>query len=116
MKLRNHGLDAFRKSTALLTCLVLVTSAAPAVLAQTSESAIAGVILDPAGHPASGFKVVLRDVGSNKTFMSEPTDAQGNYSTQVPLGGRYKIDHVIANDGVTTLPVQDLPPVTKSEV
>lgn len=98
--------------TALFTALLLLTGGTPDVLAQTPTAAVAGVILDPAGQPAWGFKVVLRDVASNKTFTSDPTDPQGNYSVQVPVGGRYKIDHVIASDGVTTLPVQDSAPVS----
>jgi hypothetical protein len=107
MKLRKLGLGVLRRSTALFICLALVAGAVPSASAQTSTAALAGVILDPAGLPASGFKVVIRDVASNKTFVSDPSDAQGNYSAQVPLGGRYKIDRVIADDGVTSLPVQD---------
>ena len=39
---------------------------------------LAGVILNPSGQPASGFKVILRDVGSNLQYTSGPTDAAGN--------------------------------------
>jgi hypothetical protein len=106
------GGDVLRKSTAVLTCLALFGAGAPAVFAQATTAAIAGVILDPEGKPASGFKVVLRDVASNQEFTSGLTDAQGNYTAQVPLGGRYKLEGVIADDGVTKLPVQDVPPVS----
>jgi len=61
---------------------------------------------------AAGFKVILRDVASNKEFVSEPTDAEGNYTAQVPVGGRYKLAGVVADDGVTKLAVQDVPPVS----
>jgi hypothetical protein len=101
-----------RRLTALLAAVALLTGGAPNVLAQASKAAVAGVILDPDGKPAWGFKVVLRDVASQKTFTSDPTDPQGNYSVQVPVGGRYMIDHVVASDGVTELPVQESAPVS----
>lgn len=101
-----------RKSLALLACWLLVQGSAPPVAAQASTATIAGVILNPSGQPAFGFKVVLRDVASNAQFTSEPTDAAGNYSVEVPLGGRYKIEGVVADDGVTRLPVVEVPPVS----
>lgn len=101
-----------RKLLALLACLLLVQASASRVLAQASTATVAGVILNPSGQPAFGFKVVLRDIGSNMQFVSEPTDAAGNYSVEVPLGGRYKIEGVVADDGVTRLPVLDVPPVS----
>lgn len=100
------------KLVASLTCLILVSGGATPVLAQTSASTIAGVILDPTGAPSQGFRVVFRDVESNSLYTSGPTDAAGNYAVQVPLGGRYKIENVVASDGVTKLPVQDVPPVS----
>ncbi len=112
MKLRAFRLGGFRKSLAVLTCLALFMGTSANVFAQASTGAIAGVILDPSGKPASGFKVVLHDMANDKDFTSEPTDAQGNYSASVPIGGRYKVQEVIASDGVTKLPVQDIPPVS----
>ena len=111
MTVRTTGFAALRSALAFLLCLVLVAGAGQGVLAQASTAAIAGVILDPSGKPAAGFKVILHDTASNKDFISDPTDAEGNYSAQVPVGGRYKLTGVIANDGVTKLPVQDVPPV-----
>jgi hypothetical protein len=102
----------YRKSLALLACFLLVQGFAPALFAQPSTATIAGVILNPSGKPAFGFRVVLKDVASNTQFTSEPTDAAGNYSVEVPIGGRYKIDGVVADDGVTRLPVQEVPPVS----
>ncbi len=100
-----------RRSLAVVLSFLLIAGGAPAVLAQGETAAIAGVVLDPSGQPASGFKVVVRDVASGQEFTSGPTDAQGNYSTQVPVGGKYKLTGVIASDGVTKLPVQDVPAV-----
>jgi len=100
------------KSLAALTCLAVALGAAPGLFAQASTATIAGVILDPSGRPAEGFKVSLRDVASNTEFTSGATDAAGNYTAEVPVGGRYKIEGVVAADGVTKLPVQDIPPVS----
>jgi hypothetical protein len=111
MTVRATGHEAIRKTMALLTCFVLVAGAAPGLGAQESTAAFVGVILDPTGQPAVGFKVILRDVASNREFMSDPTDEGGNYSARVPVGGRYKLAGVVASDGVTKLPVQDVPPL-----
>jgi hypothetical protein len=112
MTARAFGHEVFRRSLVVITCLVLLSGGAPGLFAQSSTAAITGVILDPEGKPAFGFKVVFRDVGSNTKFTSGPTDAAGNYALQVPLGGRYKIEGVIADDGVTKLPVQEIPPIS----
>ena len=112
MKVRTLAQRVTRKSMALLTGFALVLGCSPGLFAQDSSAAVAGVILDPAGQPASGFKVTLRDVASNTQYTSGPTDAAGNYSVKVPVGGRYKIDNVVAADGVTKLAVQDVPPVS----
>jgi hypothetical protein len=99
---------------AALTCLALAYGGAPRAFAQSSRSTtiIEGVVLDPAGAPAKGFKVVFRDVASNTRFTSTAADATGKYVVEVPLGGRYQIDNVIAADGVTKLPVEDAPMIS----
>jgi len=109
MTRRTSACDAVRKSVVLLTCIVLVAGSAQGVFAQSPPAAIMGVILDPEGKPAAGFKVVLRDVGSSKEFLSGPADPDGNYTVQVPVGGRYKLEAVLAGDGATKLRVQDVP-------
>lgn len=102
-----------RKSLAILACFLVFYGSAPrAQTPASSTGTIAGVILNPSGQPAFGFRVVLVDVASNTKYTSEPTDAAGNYSVGVPIGGRYKIDGVIADDGVTHLPVLEVPPVS----
>jgi len=112
MTARAFGHEAFRRSLVVITCLVLISASAPGRCAQSSAAAITGVILNPEGKPAFGFKVVFRDVGSGTKFTSGPTDASGNYALEVPLGGRYKIEGVVADDGVTKLPVQEIPPIS----
>ena len=115
MTVRTFARESIRKSLALLTCLALALGVAPGVFAQASTATIAGVILDPSGRPAFGFKAVLNDVASNTRYTSEPTDAAGNYTVKVPVGGRYKLEGVVADDGVTKLAVQDVPPVSVLE-
>jgi len=112
MPFRTFARGAIRRSLAFITGLALVCGGASGLVAQESTASIAGVILDPAGQPASGFKVTLRDVASNTQYTSGPTDAAGNYTVNVPVGGRYKIDNVVAADGVTKLAVQDVAPVS----
>lgn len=112
MTVRGFGRETFRRWLVVITCLVLIFGIAPGVSAQSPTAAISGVILDPTGLPAFGFKVLFRDVGSNTRFTSGPTDAAGNYAIQVPLGGRYKLEGVMADDGATKLPVQDIPPIS----
>ena len=104
--------EASRKSLAALTCFALALGGAPGLFAQDSTAAIAGVIVDPAGKPAFGFRVVVVDMATNTKYTSEPTDNAGNYSIKVPLGGRYKLDGVVADDGVTKLAVQDVAPIS----
>jgi hypothetical protein len=101
-----------RKLLAVVSCVLLLQGLAPLTSAQTSTATLAGVILNPSGQPAFGFRVVLRDVASNTQYTSEPTDAKGNYSVEVPLGGRYKVEGVVADDGVTRLPVLEVSPVS----
>ena len=104
-----------RKLLAVLACSLLTYGYAPHLSAQPSKATVAGVILNPSGQPAFGFRVVLRDMVSNTQYTSEPTDAAGNYAVEVPVGGRYKIEGVVADDGVTRLPVLEVPPVSVLE-
>jgi hypothetical protein len=112
MTFKRFGREICRRSLVVITCFVLISGGASGLFAQSSTAAISGIILDPEGHPAFGFKVVFRDVGSGTRYSSGPTDAAGNYAIQVPLGGRYKLEGVVADDGVTKLPVQDIPPIS----
>ena len=104
-----------RKSLAVFSCFLLLGGGAPGLFAQTTTGTIAGVIVDPSGGPAAGFRVLLRDTASDTHFTSAPTDPAGNYTIQVPVGGRYKLEGVMAPDGLTRLPVQDIAPVSVLE-
>jgi hypothetical protein len=112
MMVRVLGLGSIRKSLALAICLALAVGGAPGLFAQDPTATIAGVILDPSGKPAFGFKAVVIDTATNTKYTSAPTDAAGNYSIKVPVGGRYKLVSVVADDGVTQLAVQDVATVS----
>ncbi len=99
--------NALRKSLALVIGLTLAVGGAPGLFAQSSSATIAGVILDPTGKPAFGFKAIAVDTATGIKYTSSPTDAAGNYSMTVPVGGSYKLESVVADDGVTRLAVQD---------
>ncbi len=111
MTLQVFRREAVRKSLAGLACFFLISAGAPGLFAQAPSASFTGVILTPSGLPAAGFRAVFRDVVTNQVYESTPTDAAGTYSVQVPVGGRYKLESVVADDGVTKLPVQDVPPV-----
>lgn len=81
---------------------------APALAADTAT--FAGTVMAPDNSFAEGFTVVFRDVTTGKEFRSGPTSATGEYQVSVPIGGRYKLDSVLASDG-TKLPVQNVPPI-----
>ena len=112
MTVKVFARGSIRRSLALVVCLALAVGGAPGLFAQGSTATIAGVILDPSGKPAFGFKAVVNDVATNTKYVSSPTDAAGNYAIEVPVGGRYKLDSVVADDGVTKLAVQDVAPVS----
>jgi len=93
----------------LVVGVVSVSMGLPAMAEQTAT--FAGGLLDPDGKPAAGFHVVMRDVVSGKMYTSAVSDASGQYTMSVPVGGRYKLEGVLAPDG-TRLPVQDGPPLS----
>ena len=115
MTLRRFAQGSIRKPLALLACFLLLEVGAPRLLAQASNATITGVVLDPAGRPAVGFRVILRETESSTVYTSAPTDAAGNYTLRVPVGSHYTLEGVRADDGVTKLPVQDVGPVSVVE-
>jgi hypothetical protein len=56
--------------------------------------------------------VVFRDVVGNTRYASTATDVNGKYIIELPRGGRYQIDNVIADDAVTRLPVPEAPMIS----
>ena len=64
-----------------------------------AETTIEGRILDAAGDPVSGYRVVARMVEGTEPFISQPSDEEGRYSLAVPTGERYLIVALIAPSG-----------------
>jgi hypothetical protein len=87
----------------------MVASTGMPVLGQETAT-ISGLVVGPNGEVGKGFMVHLKDIGSGNMIAGGPTDASGEYSAQVPVGGRYIIDHVTAPDG-TVLTVQSIAPI-----
>lgn len=99
-----------RSLVAVATVIAMaLTTVAPAFSADMAS--FAGSVLAPDNSFASGFTVVFRDVVTGKEFRSTPTGPSGEYQASVPVGGKYKLDSVVAPDG-TKLPVQNVPPIS----
>jgi hypothetical protein len=92
----------------VLVMFVVATTAMP-VLGQETAT-INGLVVGPSGEVGKGFMVYLKNIGEGNIIAGGPTDASGHYAAQVPVGGRYIIDHVKAPDG-TVLPVQSIAPI-----
>lgn len=92
----------------LVACMAATTTLSP-VQAQSTATFL-GAVIDPDGKPVGdGFTVTFRDVVGQKTYTAK-TSAAGQYSVNVPVGGKYKLESVTAPDG-TLLKVQDVPPL-----
>jgi hypothetical protein len=80
-------------------------------LAKAQEAAtLQGVLFDPSGRPAPGFKIVFKDVVSGIEYTSSPSGVTGEYSIQVPVGARYQPVGALAPDG-TRLPIGSSAPL-----
>jgi len=79
-----------------------------------AETLLEGTILDSAGDPVPGYRVVARAVDGTEPFISQPSDGEGRYSLVVPTGERYLIVALIApSGGRVALP--DSEPLTATE-
>ena len=93
----------------VIFALVVPISIVPAIAQETAT--FSGVVTDTSGKAVgAGYTVKLKDVVSGSDFNGV-TDAAGSYKIQVPVGGRYRLDSVLADDGKTVLPVQKVPPI-----
>jgi hypothetical protein len=94
-----------RTLVAVLSISLLAPSLVLSVAHAQQPATLQGVILDPTGRPAPGFKVVYKDVVSGTEFTSSASNAAGEYTLQVPVGARYQLTNALAPDG-TRLPIQ----------
>lgn len=101
---------ARRALTAVALAMALVFGTSIPLVSAADSATISGIVVDPSGKPAAGFQVVVKDLVSGREFKSSGTTGAGEYRVTVPVGGRYKLEHVVAPDG-TILPVQDVPPI-----
>jgi len=87
----------------VLACVLgpLLAAATPST-AQESFAAIGGKVLDTAGAPLAGYRVVYRDANDLEVFISLPSDADGEYIVSLPEGRRYNAVAVIAPSGRRT--------------
>jgi carboxypeptidase family protein len=96
-------------SAALVIFALVVPISLPAIAQETAM--FSGTVTDTSGKAVgAGYTVKLKDVASGSEFNGV-TDATGSYKVQVPVGGRYRLESVLADDGKTVLPVQKVPPI-----
>ena len=79
-----------------------------------AETTVEGKILDAAGDPVSGYRVVARMVEGTEPFISQPSDEEGRYSVVVPTGKHYLIVALIAPSG-SRIALPDSDPVTATQ-
>jgi hypothetical protein len=102
-------LSRTRCGVAVATTIAMALGiAAPAPAAEMAT--FTGTVLNPENVAATGCTVVFKDIATGQEFKSAPTGPMGEYQVSVPVGGRYKLDSVVAPDG-TKLPVQNVPPM-----
>ena len=82
---------------------LLAYCAPPTIAVETAT--IRGGVLDLDGRPAAGFRVLLTEQVSGRTYTSLPTGADGGYALEVAAEGRFIVAGVVAPDG-THIPVQ----------
>jgi hypothetical protein len=103
-----------RLSRRNLFCAVLVAalctlSVAPALSEEMAT--LFGGIVDPEGQSAVGFRVVVKNVATERLYTSAPSNSKGEYAVTIPVGSQYQIDSVLAPDGAS-LKIQQSAPVT----
>lgn len=95
---------AFQRATLWGLCLV-IAGAGNVLAAQGGTTTVAGKVLDEAGAPVAGCRVVARVAEGTEAFISSRSDAEGRYSVVVPSGRSYVIVALIAPSGTRmTLP------------
>lgn len=88
-----------------LLCGFLAPVLHPA-LAQDKTAGFSGIVLDPEGKPAEGFRLVFQDEAGQE-HVAPPSDDLGRYSVEL-VPGSYKLVAAVAADG-SRLDVPALP-------
>ena len=101
------------RALAWTVVFALLTAALP-VAAEGPESngtgQLTGLVLDPDGKPARGFKLVFVAEGGDLEMISSPSDKSGRFTANLPSGLRYELVAAIAPDG-SRLDVPPLPAI-----
>ena len=106
---KNAGQRSLRSPViALLIASLTLAPFGSAVLAQEEQATLVGTFVDEGLQPAAGIQAVLLDVSTNTRYTSEPSDASGTWSIDVPPGGRFQIVGMI-KDGGPEQPVLNSP-------
>jgi hypothetical protein len=106
-----------KQPVALALALGLFLSSGSFPLLAQEEGAtgtLTGMVLDPSGEPAEGFRLVFQSEDAAVEFISGPSDATGKYSLPLPAGSNYLLVAAVAPDGAR-LDVPQLPPISVEE-
>jgi hypothetical protein len=86
-----------RLQNALLALTVLLVGFG--VASAQEETRVEGVIVDAAGEPVPECRVIARTVEGTTVFVSPPSDRDGQYSLDVPVGAEYVFIALISPTG-----------------
>lgn len=90
----------FRLRPLAVCLLLLATISVPPLLAQGATMIpVAGRVTDAAQLPVPGFRVVLRAAGTNEIYLSAPTDEEGSFRVDIPMGVNCTPVAVISPEG-----------------
>lgn len=107
-KIRRHPRSA-PLSVFILVSIVLAAGI-PVSAEGGPQGSLSGLVLDPTGEPAEGFRLVFRSDPGQVEYTSPPSDPMGKYAISLPAGGSYVLIAALAPDG-TRLEVPQLPPI-----
>jgi hypothetical protein len=82
-----------------LSIAMVLLLAGPATAIQVRYAAVTGRILDAEGIPLVGYRVTFQPQGEAHTYVSGPTDGEGNYVASLPEGGSYVAVGLITRGG-----------------
>jgi hypothetical protein len=93
------GMDGVFRRTALWGLCLVMAAGGTVLSAQDGTTMVDGRILDEAGEPVAGYRVVARIAEGTEVFISARSDAEGRYTVVVPSGASYVLVAVIAPSG-----------------
>jgi hypothetical protein len=85
-----------RLAAVWIACALLGSLSAAA---QEGETTVAGRIMDRAGLPAAGYRLLAQVADGTGVFVGEPADAEGRYTLVLPSGATYVFPAAVAPTG-----------------